>query len=159
VDPLKFGEYLKAIERKPALFVTYGRLLSIWQVKITSSQIGSVGFEAQASVIKTQGLLSGTNPWNFKSAWADFSVSSAAVLSDKHRWRVFHDPKIVARTAALVASLPAGKTYQDDIHQRPAPRKSRFITLNDIGPVYQEVFIYIRNQDSKHYLSSERVSF
>ena len=60
-------------------------------------------------------------------------------------WRVFFDPRVIARVLDIVSVMPAGTTYLDDYTSRPAPEGSRFTAIRSPGPCASELYAYLRS--------------
>jgi hypothetical protein len=100
------------------------------------------------TIVETHGFKS-TAPGadNPLSAHARELYATDTLLYAGHPYfRLFFDPAVIGRAAAIVAVLPAGKTVEDDYVERPAPPQSKFVKVRAPGAVARELLEFVREQ-------------
>ncbi len=140
----KIKECVARLDGKTAIYRERGR---IYQVMVSRVCVASDNFMATASPIETQGIpskeswrIASIEPWEFGAAWKYLRLRSGCLSATGYvNWDLFLDPQVIAGVLRILATVPPGKTYLDDIRGEQSAAQN-----NEATPGRQSKSVYLQ---------------
>ena len=124
--------------------VIYIEKHQIYRILVSDVREAQTGFLATATPLQTHGLPYRESAWDFGAAWEHLAASAKRVAFTYGGWEIYTDPSVAERILAIVADLPAGKTYWDDYASKPIVGNPRFVAMLSPGPIATRVNEFLR---------------
>lgn len=123
----------------------YKEKMRVWRVRIVRIRNDDTHMFATCETVETHGLNSAVGSWDI-AAPASALITAESWSASYVGWQIFFNPIVIQKVLEIVSVLPPGKTYLDDYTKKPAPRNSKFVSINTPGPCAKELYSYLRDQ-------------
>jgi hypothetical protein len=144
-----------ALNETEAIF--FGENFGIDHVKVTQLRFHASVMIAMCYPLPTPGLIRDSRmlPRPIVGRAKELHWVDGNLFNRHHGWWLFFDAGIIEGTREIVAQLPAGKNFSDDVFKRPAKpgdKQTKYARM-DRGPIYQALLDYLDSAASR--LSSQ----
>lgn len=123
----------------------YKEKMHVWRVRIVGVRNDDTHVFATCETVETPGLNSAGGSWDIAVCASE--LTRADYWSARYvGWQIFFNPIVIQKVVEIVSVLPPGKTYLDDYTKRPAPKNSKFVSINTPGSCVRKLYSYLRDQ-------------